>query len=325
MIRLFPGHALVVDEIGHSQTLDFDSLRDELAGCFAERGIAETWLAEHVACIVEERVRERHRQAPGVLSRQEIDEMVLAAVRSVGFADVAELYATARGLGLALPKPTGSLTACSEERVRDLLAHGLQLSPAITEQILPQLLGAAGRLGLPRMNDALLRELALHLLASDTPAAAESAHEGAVRLFADEHWLARFRDEPSGLLLDGVFRIPPVSAALPRARMEFDIARFGTRLGRSPLLEMQVLAALPRAAQSLRTLLVGVRTDICASRPSAAVHPAHVILRGSQALLAHQLEPLCARDAHAFLADVRRCFDREVCVGLDFEVILSLR
>lgn len=325
MIRLFPGHALVVDEVGHSQTLDFDSLRDDLASCFAERGIAETWLAEHVACIVEERVRERHRQTPGVLSRQEIDEMVLAAVRSVGFADVAELYATARGLGLALPKPAGPLAAWSEERVRDLLQHGLQLSPTVTEQVLPQLLGTLGRLGLPQVNDALLRELTLHLLACDTTAAAESAHEGAIRLFPDEHWQARFRDEPTGLLLAGVFRIHPVSAALPRARMEFDIARFGTRLGRSPLLEMQVLAALPRAAQSLRTVLAGVRADICASRPSAAIYPAHVILRGSQALLAQQLEPLCARDAHAFLADLRRCFEREVCVGTDFEVILSLR
>jgi hypothetical protein len=50
-----------------------------------------------------------------------------------------------------------------------------------------------------------------------------------------------------------------------------------------------------------------------------------VILRGSDALLAHQIQPLCARDAHGFLADVRNCFEREVCSAAEFEVLLSLR
>lgn len=325
MIRLFPGHALVVDDSGHSQTLDFDSLRDALAGCFAERGINETWLAEHVACIVEERVRERHRQTPGVLGRRDIDEMILAAVRSVGFADVAELYAATCGLSLALPKPSGELATWSDERLRSLLERSLQLPSSLVEATLPQLAATLTRLGLPKVNDALLRELALHLLATGCDAEAESAHEGAIRMFPDDHWLTRFRDEPSGLLTTGVLRIHPVSAALPRARVEFDVARFGARLGRPPLLEMQVLAALPRAARSLRAILAGVRADICTSRPSAAAHPAQVILRGSQALLASQLEPLCARDAHGFLADMRGYFEREVCLGTDFEIILSLR
>ena len=325
MIRLFAGHALVVDEEGRSQTLDFDSLRDELARCFAERGVVETWLAEHVACIVEERVRERHRHAPGVLARHEIDEMVIAAVRAVGFADVAELYATARGITEALPKPDGLPGAWGEERLRHQLADVLQLPEAVVQSQLPKLAGALTRLGFSEVNDVLLREVALHLVAGAAEGKEDVGRDVVVRLFPDEHWAARFDGETGVLMGAGVLRVPPVSAALPRARVEFDIEQFGRHLGPPPLLVMQLLTSLPLAARALRSILRDVRAEICSLRSSAAVHPAQVILRGSDALLAHQIQPLCARDAHGFLADVRNCFEREVCSAAEFEVLLSLR
>jgi hypothetical protein len=325
MIRLFPGHALVVDGSGRSQTLDFDSLRDELAACFAQRGIAETWLAEHVACIVEERVRERHRQMPGILERREIDEMVLAALRSVGFADVAELYASGRGIGTALPQPDGKRSPCSGERLRDLLERTLLLSPRQVEEALPPLTRTVERLGIPLVTDTLLRELALHLLGTSTEEPVEAATSQDIRLLADEHWQTRFAGEAASLLAKGVLRIHPVSAALPRARLDFDLARFGSQLGRPPLLEIQVLATLPATARIIRSVLTEARAEICTRRPSATAHPAQIILRGSAALLAEQLEPLCARAAHTFLTDIRSCLEREISQPSDFDVILSLR
>jgi hypothetical protein len=325
MIRLFPGHALVVDESGQSQTLDFDSLRDELAQCFAQRGVTESWLAEHVACIVEEQVRERHRQSTGMLDRHEVDEMVLAAVRAVGFADVAELYAEARGLTIALPKPTGTLESWDEGRLRDLLVQKLQLPEPLVAAVLPQLIEALVHLGLERVNDSLLHELAVHLLASQGPGGQETIPSLPVRLFPDEHWIASLHGTYGSLVTSGILRVHPVSNALPRARVEFNIERFGQRLGTPPLLEMQVLSCLAPAARALQAMLNTVRTEICSVRPSASAHPAHVILRGMKPLLAEQLQPLCARDAHAFLAEVRDCIQREVCARADFEVILSLR
>ncbi len=326
MIRLFPGHALVIDGAGRSETLDFDSLRDELAACFAERGIAEAWLAEHVACIVEERVRERHRQMPGVLERRDTDEMVLAALRSVGFADVAELYAAGRGLGPTLPRPEGKRAPCSEERLRDLLERTLLLSPRQAAETLPSLARAVERLGIPQLTDTLLRELALHLLATSPEEVPEAIPgERDIRLLPDEHWQTRFAGDAATLLACGILRIHPVSTALPRARLDFDLARYGTRLGRPPLLEMQVLANLPATARTIRAVLAETRAEICARRPSAAAHPAQIILRGGEALLAEQLEPLCARAAHTFLTDVRACLEREFAKPGDFDVILSLR
>jgi hypothetical protein len=325
MIRLFPGHALVVDEAGHSQTLDFDSLRDELAQCFARCGVSEAWLAEHVACIVEERVRERHRQSPGVLDRREVDEMVLASVRAVGFADVGERYAEIRGLTVALPRPSGSLEAWGEDRLRDLLERLLQLPGPLVDRHLPKLADALVRLGLEQVSDSLLRELALHLLAGETGDETEGLAAQPIRLFPDEHWLARLHGTYGTLLTSGILRVHPVSSALPRARVEFDIEKFGRRLGTPPLLEMQILSCLPPAARALEAMLGTVREDICSLRPSAAAHPGHIILRGMKALLAEQLQPLCARDAHAFLAEVRDCLQREVCAKAAFEVILSLR
>lgn len=325
MIRLFPGHALVIDGAGRSQTLDFDSLRDELTACFAERGIAEAWLAEHVACIVEEQVRERHRQTAGVLERRDIDEMVLAALRSVGFADVAELYAAGRGLAPALPQPGGNLSPCSEERLRDLLERNLLLSPGQAGDLLPRLARTVERLGIAQMTDALLRELALHLLAQPREAPEPATAERAVRLFPDEYWQTRFTGEAGTLLACGILRIHPVSAALPRARVDFDLARFGTRLGRPPLLEMQLLANLPAAARILRAVLADLRTEICACRPAATAHPTQIILRGAEPLLAEQLEPLSARDAHQFLTDVRACLERDIIRPSEFDILLSLR
>jgi hypothetical protein len=176
-----------------------------------------------------------------------------------------------------------------------------------------------------RINDTLLRELALHLVISEAEEEDRDTKGLPIRLFPDEHWVARFHEEFGALFATGIFRVHPVSSALPRARVEFDISRFGQRLGRPPLLEMQVLTSLPATARALRSVLASVRTDICSVRPYAAAYPAHIILRGMESLLAEQIQPLCAREAHDFLAEMRECLDREVTTRSGFEVILSLR
>jgi hypothetical protein len=190
---------------------------------------------------------------------------------------------------------------------------------------LPKLADALVHLGLERVNDNLLRELAVHLLSAETEDQVTEAGNQPIRLFPDEHWLARLHGTYGTLLTSGILRVHPVSSAVPRARVEFDIEKFGKRLGAPPLLEMQILTCLPPAARALQAMLGTVRADICSLRPSAAAHPAHIILRGMEPLLAEQLQPLCAREAHAFLAEVRDCLQREVCAQAAFEVILSLR
>ena len=163
MIHLATYRLPVSDEDGNPAELDIGLLEKRIADAYRKLGFADVWMAEDVALTVEEKIRMSDAR---VVTRDEVDSIVLSVLNASGFREVAQEYALGCG--------RDSLEDARKEMkpwkgcLSDVLRRRLPLTEkqiCDVELLASKVLDASG---ISVATDKFLVDLAVHLLVNNS-------------------------------------------------------------------------------------------------------------------------------------------------------------
>ena len=326
MITLSAKNCLVIDRQGRRLTCDFDVIVRRLIDCFTACGVRDTSIAEHIALVVEEKLRTENA-AGNAVRETAIDGLILSILNAAGYSEVASEYRTARCMpGDAVPVPVTA--PWTRDRIRKLAAARMP-GLADSEGAIAAVEAMLARVGLPDVSDGLILELLQHIAVRKTEAAGDVAESAAkvdrLWLMSPADWNAVQAATKPSLYDNHVLRLHPVSAVLPRVRLSFDCLNFAEWLGAVPMTEMLFLSGLHSVGPDIATSLRMARERVTELRGDAGSHPAHLLVRHFDRCLEEVFVPLSLRDVEELTADVLRLLEHDITGCLDFPVLLTSR
>ncbi len=300
MIQLNPRNLLVRTQDGQEQFLDTDDLCLRLAEAFRQCAIDEAWIAETIIDVLENKVQMAN-QSGVLLQENEIQEILVSALKDSGYSDVASCFARSANAPSAPEVQENCGTATEQEQepqddcqewttveLHDLLISKLQPSSDDLEYLLLELPAVLRLMALPAATPSLILELSAHLLRfrSVKSAASPLSLDAKTQYISAEEWHLHLPPEAQQLLDRGVLKLMPVSDILPAAVVECNLSKLYSYPD-APQLELDLLTRL----QNISTLLLGVLSamgnQMAAMWPHINAPTAQVRFTNFEAFLQH--------------------------------------
>jgi hypothetical protein len=275
MIQLASTHLLVSDDQGRKQSFDAELLRRDLSQAFASVGVTEDWLTEHIALIIEERIRSAHDEEERPMSIGEADKLVATVLGAAGYNDVGSEFSRQRGVD-PLSHYREAMQPYSLERVSALLRRDLPLGEAQLQLIARQCMELLEQQAFGLVSDKLICELAIHLVhraprPADTPRASDDS----------DQWQQGVSAATRAFMDSAALRALPLSSIFPRARIALDLAALCAAHESAWISELSLFSAVLPLCQGALELLTVMRDELherlpnCADAPSHAIFPAY--------------------------------------------------
>ncbi|MBR6058262.1 MAG: hypothetical protein IKP58_08865 [Victivallales bacterium] len=314
---LIPEQVLfVLGEGGQRESYDFAGLCADLRKAFERNGVRDAWLVDQFTLTVEERLR---GESP--MTESEIDGLLSSVLTATGYGDVAATFTEIRG-----EKPLDVLRAelhpWDETRIRDILRRQLPLSPRQQETLTERCSEVLEKLCFTAVSDTFVRELAIHLLYSDSTEKAERASK---KTEAKHDWAALCDEKTRSYLERRVLVAYPVAPLFPRPRIAFNLTEYCRDSEEDWRSELALCAKLPDAAHCALRLLTVMRNDILTAHPDFTDCPGHVVIPHFQEFVDNFADGVPLRQRRGFGKRLRKALAANLAGHTDFEVMVSYR
>ena len=328
MIHVATYRLPVSDDDGNPAELDVGLLEKRIADAFRKLGFADVWMAEDVALTVEEKIRTSDAR---LVSREEVDSIVLSVLNASGFRDVAREYASGcgrDGLGEARKemKPW-------KGRLAEVLRHRLPLTERQIDDVSLRAEKVLDASAIAVATDKFLVELAVHLLVNNS---ADHAHfvDSSQSPDADVvggrkpcvSWQEmNLGEEVRGMISQGILKAMPFSEIFPRARVAVMIESVASVYSAGWLTPLDISVAFGRIAPCVLEMLRAMHLELAARHPLQADSPSHVVLPGFMEYLERSPSFWKKRDRIEIRDVVGQVFDDKLVSVAEFPVIVSIR
>ncbi len=286
MIELYSKRFLLPLNDDTSMVLDLESLALDLDRAQRDAGLHEVWLTDHVIAALCQMESPNSAFSPEQWEA-ETNRIVMRMLVDVGFADVASRFAAVRDVQLTMPEPENRCL-WNAARVRRVLVEQVGTSEHVAGRLAEPVQEKLRSLGFNRVGDALIMEIAGHLLNewSDRGVMRSEPSENGW-LMPPGYWDAFLPEHAGELVAAKIIVIRPISRLMPVVRLEFNLIRLADAEKLLPFAELTFMPALRRAAAALPQALKHVREQIEKNHgANIAGHPAHVQVEGMKQLLA---------------------------------------
>lgn len=325
MIELYSKRFLLPMSDASRVPVDLGALAADLDRAQREAGIQESWLTDHVLaalCQLDFTIGEA--VSGGVSSEDvggETERMILRMLVDSGFPDVAERFAEIRRIELMVPEPANR-RPWSQLRIRQVVVQHIGTSEATASRLAEGIVARLQALGFRSVGDALIVEVARHILSEWSDRAPVERAERADGWLMPPGFWETFLPGPAAELVElRALVIRPISRLMPVIRMEFQVARFIEGKGLPPFAELAFLPALRTACRALVEALVQVREQVGTTYGAdIAKHPAHVTFTGLEEWIANLANS--RSDAAARFREVRDLISSELSVPRAGTVLL---
>lgn len=322
------------DTSGQKCSFDLHKLNDDLKDAFKQHGLPDQWLVDRFAHTLEEKLRSQNTSA-SLLSESEINSLMSSVLTASGYADVAQSFTQLRG-GNPMRQFLAELTPWDDARILRLISGRLPLTPPQAALLVPRCHRILVALGLSRVSDTFIIELAVHL--SENPSAtlptavpaADTAPATPLQPPASHLRSAAELRENAPLftqeLLDRDIIHPlPVPSHSPSAQLALSISRLCDYCAGNWPSELALSIAFPPVGQAVLGLLGECRHDIASIYPASLPAPAHVIVPDYQNFLQQHFPATHKKAGHDFDTCFRNLLHTHLQLGAAFDLILTLQ
>ncbi|MBT3378955.1 MAG: hypothetical protein HN742_18655 [Lentisphaerae bacterium] len=320
MIKLSSAHSMLVTPGGATVSFDAETLRRELVHCFEHCGVAESWPVDHVLFILQEQLTEQRESGTSSFTEGEVQGLVASLLVASGYGDVAARFIQLRE-GNPAELIRERFSPVGDDRIAQVLGASLPLSAMSCTAVARQVRSMLAELQFSEASDELIRQLGAHVMHH------RSAREsGAAELILDESGVANgLPDLAQRHIESGVLSLHPVSVVLPRARLVVDLACFGEGLGDTPLTELAILPAFRSLCRDLALVFGALRSAVHKADPDPSLVPSHLVLTGSETLLADLMVPMSRRAGQLLLRELSLVVADEIGPATGYRVITQIR
>jgi hypothetical protein len=299
MIELYSKRFLLPLPDSTQRPVDLESLALDLDRAQREAGIHESWLTDHILaalCQFDTSIGIIDEQNPD----KQINRMIMSMLVDAGFPDVATRFAEVRRIELNIPEPANR-RPWNHERIRNVLVEHIGTSEGTAGRLALDIAERLQQLGFKRVGDALIIEIARHMLSdwSDREAVQiEQTRPGDGWLMPPGFWETFLPQAAAELMERGLLVIRPVSQLMPVVRLDFHLARFTEARNLLPVAELTLHPAIRQTCPVLVETLVKVREQVGKTHGAdIANHPAHITVLGLDTLFANFAKSSAARAA----------------------------
>lgn len=315
----------LVDADGATHPFDPDALARELEAACTETGVDAKMAVPQLLLAAEDFLLTGTDgpHAGEAMRRSELDQTLATALRNVGYADVAAAYLRLRHLpvGASLAEPLA--TAWSRSRVQVLLATQMTAATTPPSVLAPQVVALLERLAFQEVTDALVLELAAHLL-REPAAPPVMADDASPWLLEPDYWIGTLSRENAALCASGILVPSPVSRLLPTARMSLDLAALAGQQADTPLTELLFFPQVRQSARAARRLLLAMREAIGEHVELTPEMPVRLNVIGFSSLLQTRWTPTSRADTRRLHAELRDLIRVSVSDGLGCPLLLDM-
>lgn len=315
MIHIATYKLQIADETGSPAELDIGVLERQVAGAFRKLGFQDVWMAEELSLMLLERLR---TQDATLLSRRDVDALIVSMLTASGYADVAREYQTAHG------GDPFDLERREMKPWRSMLEDTLRRTLPITESQLPRIAARCAQVlehsRIELVSEKFLTSLAIHLLVNNSE-----------RDFADAQqetrkpWRECLGEASRDKLDRGLLKPLPVSQIFPRARLSVRMATLGDGQSAGNWVSVfSVCKILNELAPCMLEMLQAWRQELAHNHPLQADSPSHILFSDFTEYLGREPNMWRKRDRQEIRDTVERIMDEEVISRADFPIMLSI-
>ncbi len=326
MIKIYSANLLVQDINGNNQSFDLDNLKEKLTQAFRYNGIADKWLPEHFALMLEEKIRTSNA-AGDELCSADLQILLSNVLVATGYGEVAVALGQLTDFGQSLVP--GEMQSWRHDTLSEMLARTLPLAENQLHDLSRESLAALHKLGFVSASEAFVRELAVHILhfrsQSADPSKADSQHPHLQTEFiAADAWEHLASETGQLLLKRNVIRLLPLSDIFPTARLEMRLHAL-VPLSADWQPEECLLPQLPGICQEMLQLLLRMREHIRQTWPRIENPGAHVIFPAYQDFFRQQLPGWKKRRQTILRQKVTALLKKNLLQQQDFELLVTFR
>ena len=255
MLSITDNFLYVIDSDGRQQLFDVDKLKSALQEAFENSGNPNSYLAEDIACAVEEAMFESFR-SERIFTQSEVDSAVNRILENAGYAHVAQVFRSANS-HLYIAMDVNSQDAGS------LISRHLGVEEPVAGKLAEQVVGALKTLNITSASPALYLELARYYEHNQLPVLTElpgtrsgaAAAGGKILLGSSE--IAGLVPECCKSLWDNkVIAVSNITRVYPNFRLSLNLSALAEFSGMSvPLTELEFATALYDAGEKTGLLL----------------------------------------------------------------------
>ena len=311
MIHIATYKLQIADEDGSPVELDVGALEKQVAEVFRKLGFHDVWMAEELSLMLLERLGE---QEATLLSRRDVDALIVSMLTASGYADVAREYQAMRGHA-----------SFDQERRemkpwRPILEETLRKNLPITEVQLSRVAArCAQALEYSRIelaSEKHLVSLAIHLLVNN-------AEEETTK--PTKPWQECLGERSREKLERGILKPMPVSQIFPRARLS---VRMSVLANGQPsgnwITVFSVCRLLQELAPCMLEMLGAWRRELAQKRPLQADSPSHIVFSDFTEYLGREPNMWRKRARQEIRETVEGIIHDQVIARAEFPVMLSI-
>jgi hypothetical protein len=323
MIKLYSKRLLISRLEGGKQPFDAERLQHDLQLSFAAVGVQENWLAEHLIIAVEDQLAEQSALLGTEQSEEDIERLLIKILKDTGYPDVAADFAKRRGKSGSEAVNLKRLP-WTQQRIRQLLQHELDMSPNGTALLAEAVLGKLAALQMPLVSDKLILQIAEHILAELASEQRQNTDEQQTGgwLMPAGYWSAFFAGDTASLLAAGVLQVHPVSSLFPVVRVSVDSKQLADSLGGTTLTELEFVPAFRNCVRHALRALTALQEHaltVC----EVQGRPAYLQVHGLAAVVRAHLGKRRKADAERLTGELVDMI-RECANGKSEHVIISV-
>jgi len=326
MIKIYSANLLIKDSDGSNQSFDLDNLREKLTQAFRCNGIADKWLPEHFALMLEEKIRASNA-AGDELCADELQILLSNVLVATGYGEVAVAFGQLTDSGQSLVP--GEMQPWEHDKLSEMLARTLPLAKNQLQDLSRESLAALHKLGFVSASETFMRELAVHILhfrslPADISKNYSPRHHQKTEFIAADAWEQLASKAGQLLLKRNIIRLLPLSDIFPTARLEIRLQAL-VPLSADWQPEECLLPQLPGICQEILLLLNRMRQYIRQTWPRIENPGAHVILPAYQEFFRKQLPGWKKRRQTTLRQKMTALLEANLLKQQDFELLISFR
>ena len=298
MIELYSKRFLLPLTDSSHAPVDLETLALDLDRAQREVGIHESWLTDHVLaalCQFDASIRLIDEDN----TDEQINRMIMSMLVDAGFPDVAARFAEIRSIELNIPEPANR-RPWNSQRIRNVLVEHIGTSENTAARLADGIAERLRPLGFKRVGDALIIEIARHMLSDWSDRDTETVQPPRNRdgwLMPPGFWETFLPRTAAEFMEIGALVIRPVSRLLPVIRLDFHLVRFAEAQNLLPVAELSLHPALRQICPVLIDTLRSVREQVGKTHGAdIANHPAHLTVFGLDTLFANFAKSSAARN-----------------------------
>ncbi len=330
MIQLHPRRILLRNSEGERESVDLGDIEGALDRSLAVCGVRGSWLADHILVAL----RDYASVADGSDEKSGWDQRSLQRILArmlidAGYADVAAVFSDEcrlRDESVEVEPRDG----WDQRRIEALLRRELKaiehLTPKLGELVAEKLHG----LGLSRVADSLIVELARHLLSEwgeceRRQESALSAPKGDW-LLAPGFWQTFLPASTAALVEDEILDIRPLSELLPVVRLRLFLSRLVAGIEERPLTELRLQPLLAHTAEEIAGAIENLVRHLRNRKEGGTyVHPAHLTICGLDHVLSSEFPAESKKVRQMRRQEIIDAFTRVMRQRLEHPLILKFQ